>query len=120
MGIPTPDNENVFLCFVLEVFATMFINIVRITLLIDRKRSRDISGFGIGCAYAVFVIVVAPFTGACLNPARSLGSLFVLDQVSSNGQFVMTLAPFVGCYLGALIYRKVLISEKLEDELEEL
>lgn len=98
----------------------MMINIVRIMIMIDGKRSRDISGFAIGSAYAAFVIVAAPFSGACLNPARSLGSLFVLDQVSSNSQFIMALAPFVGSYFGALIYRKVLISEQLQDELAEL
>jgi glycerol uptake facilitator-like aquaporin len=120
LGIPTPDKENVTLCFFLEAFAMMMINIVRIMLMIDGKKSRDISGFAIGSAYAAFVMVTAPFSGACLNPARSLGSLFVLGQVSSNAQFIMALAPFVGSFVGALVYRKVLISEQLQDELEEL
>ena len=89
-------------------------------LMIEGKKSKDISGLAIGSAYAAFVIVSAPFSGACLNPARSLGSLFVLDKVSSNSQFMMALAPFVGSYFGALIHRKILISEQLQDELEEL
>ena len=98
----------------------MIINIVRVVLMIDGKKSRDISGIAVGGAYAAFVMTMAPLTGACLNPSRSLGSLFVLDQVASNGQFIMAFAPFVGSYAGALVYKKLLISEQLEDELEEL
>lgn len=104
----------------LEAFAVMVINIVRITLLIDSKKYRDVSGIALGAAYATFVMVSAPLTGACLNPARSLGSLFILDQVAANGQFVMAAAPFVGAYAGMVVYKKFLISEQLEDELEEL
>lgn len=120
MGIPTPDSENVGLCFFMEAFAMMIINIVRIILMIDGKKSRDISGIAVGGAYAAFVMCLAPLTGACLNPARSLGSLFILDQVASNSQYIMAFAPFLGSYAGAMIYKKLLISEELEDELEEL
>lgn len=88
--------------------------------MIDSKKFRDVSGLAVGAAYATFVMAIAPLTGACLNPARSLGSLFILDQVAANGQFVMALAPFVGSYLGMLVYKKFLISEQLQDELEEL
>jgi glycerol uptake facilitator-like aquaporin len=98
----------------------MVITIVRVTLMIDGKKFRDVSGLAVGAAYATFVMVSAPLTGACLNPARSLGSLFILDQVAANGQFVMALAPFAGSYAGLLVYKKLLISEQLEDELEEL
>lgn len=98
----------------------MVIMIVRITLMIDGKKYRDVSGVAVGAAYATFVMVSAPLTGGCLNPARSLGSLFILDQVAGNSQLVMTLAPFVGAYAGMFVYKKFLISEQLQDELEEL
>ena len=54
MGIPTPDSDNVGLCFFIEAFAMMImmINIVRIMLMIDGKKSRDISGVVVGGAYA--------------------------------------------------------------------
>lgn len=104
----------------MEAVAVMVINIVRITLMIDGKKSRDFSGVALGAAYATFVMVCAPISGACFNPARSLGSLFILNQVASNGQFVMAFAPFVGAYAGMIIYKKLLISEQLQDELEEL
>lgn len=104
----------------MEAFAMMIINIVRIMLMIDGKKSRDISGIALGGVYAAFVMCLAPLTGACLNPSRSLGSLFVMDQVASNNQYIMAFAPFLGSYAGALVYKKLLISEQLEDELEEL
>lgn len=98
----------------------MLITIVRVSLMIDSKKFRDVSGFAVGAAYATFVMVSAPITGGCLNPARSLGSLFVLDQVAGNGQFIMAFAPFVGALAGMQVYKKLLISEQLQDELEEL
>jgi glycerol uptake facilitator-like aquaporin len=121
LGIPTPDSKEVAtLSFFLEAFAVMLITIVRVTLLIDGKKFRDVSGLAVGGAYATFVMALAPLTGGCLNPARSLGSLFILDQVASNNQFFMALAPFLGAYCGMLAYKKFLISDQLQDELEEL
>ena len=52
MGIPTPDSDNVGLCFFIEAFAMMMINIAGIMLIIDGKKSRDISGVVVGGAYA--------------------------------------------------------------------
>ena len=121
MGIPSPETgESIIRCFFLEAIAVAFINIVRITLLIESKKYRDVSGIALGSVYATFVMVSAPLTGACLNPARSLGSLFILDQVAANSQFVMAAAPFVGAYAGMLVYKRFLISEELQEELEEL
>jgi glycerol uptake facilitator-like aquaporin len=98
----------------------MIITIVRVSLMIDSKKFRDVSGVAVGAAYSIFVMTSAPLSGACLNPSRSLGTLFILDQVASNGQFFLAGAPFAGSIAGMFIYRKFLISEQLQDELEEL
>lgn len=65
-------------------------------------------------------ISIAPFSGGLLNPARSIGPLFMMSQIASNDQLLMTLTPFVGCMAAMFIYKKTLISEDLEDELDEL
>lgn len=104
----------------METFAVMIIHIVRISLMIDNRGHKDSNGLALGGAYTAMVLASAPISGACLNPARSLGSLFVMDQSSGNEQFIMAIAPFLGCTLGMLIYKKFLISEDLEDELDEL
>lgn len=122
LGIPTPEEEYLFLAFMMEAFSVMVIQIVRISLLIDNKnkKSKDASGVALGAAYTAMVLAAAPISGGCFNPARSLGPLFFLDRIASNSQFIMAFAPFVGNYAGMFIYKQFLISEELEDELEVL
>lgn len=104
----------------MEAFAVMIIHIVRIALCIDNRGHKDFSGIALGGAYTGLVLASAPVSGACFNPARSLGPLYLLDQVASSSQFFMALAPFAGCTLAMGIYKKFLMSDDLEDELEEL
>jgi glycerol uptake facilitator-like aquaporin len=121
LGIPAAESEDdIMRSFFLETFAVMIITIVRVSLMIDSKKFRDVSGVAVGAAYSIFVMTTGPLSGACLNPSRSLGTLFILDQVAANGQFLLALAPFAGSITGMYIYRKFLISEQLQDELEVL
>src|SRR3990167_1246367 len=119
LGIPTPDEEHLFLAFMMEAFAVMVIQIVRISLLIDNKnkKTKDANGVALGAAYTAMVLASAPISGGCFNPARSLGPLFFLDKIASNSQFIMAFSPFAGNLAGMFIYKKFMISEELEDEL---
>lgn len=69
---------------------------------------------------AAMATAIAPFSGGLLNPARAFGPLFMMSQLASNDQLLMTITPFVGCWAAMWIYKKGLISEDLEDELDEL
>lgn len=120
LGIPTPEEEYIKLALGMEIFATMVIHIVRISLLIDNRGHKDSNGLALGSAYTAMVLASAPISGACFNPARAIGPLFALDKSTSNNQLVMALAPFIGCTAGMFIYKRWLISDELEDELDEL
>jgi glycerol uptake facilitator-like aquaporin len=122
LGIPTPEENHLMIGFLMETFAVMVIQIVRISLLIDNKnkKTKDANGLAIGAAYTAMVLASAPISGGCFNPARSLGPLFFLDRVASNSQFIMAFSPFFGNFFGMFIYKTFLISEELEDELEVL
>ena len=120
LGIPTPEANNIKLAFFMEAFAVMIIHIVRISLLIDNRGQKDSNGLAVGAAYTAMVLASAPISGACLNPARAMGPLFILDKNSSNDQLMMALAPFVGCTVAMFLYKTFLISEELEDELDEM
>jgi glycerol uptake facilitator-like aquaporin len=120
VGIPTPEPALVQTAFIMETIAIVVIHIVRISLMIDNRGKKDSNGFALGAIYTAMVLSCAPISGACFNPARSFGPLFVMNEVGSNGQFIMSFAPFVGCTIGMALYKKFLISEELEDELEEL
>lgn len=69
---------------------------------------------------AAMAISIGPFSGGLFNPARSLGSLAVMKGIASNDALLMMLTPFAGCSLAMWIYQKTLISEELEDELDDL
>ena len=73
-----------------------------------------------GAINAAMVIAIAPASGGMLNPARAFGPLFVLNEVKSSNQMIISLMPFLGCYVASFLYQKLLISEELEDELDEL
>lgn len=66
------------------------------------------------------IISIAPFSGALINPARALGPVLILDEQATTEQLVMMICPFLACSAAVWLYRKLLISEDLEDELEEL
>ena len=73
-----------------------------------------------GAMTAAMAVSIAPFSGALMNPARAFGPLFLLKEVSTNDQFFMAFTPFFGCWGAMWLYKKLLISEELEDELDEL
>ena len=98
----------------------MIIHIVRISMLIDNRGHKDSNEIAIGAACTAMVLASAPISGACFNPARSMGPLFLLDKSASNASFLMSLAPFVGCTAAMFLYKQFLISDELEDELDEL
>lgn len=125
LGIPTPNNkaemgDSVLNAFFVETFAIMLIHIVRISLLIDRRGHKDSNGIAIGAAYTGLVAALAPISGGCFNPARSIGPIFFLNRIASNSQLIMAGAPFLGTTIGMWIYKRYLISDELEDELDEL
>jgi glycerol uptake facilitator-like aquaporin len=66
---------------------------------IDPRGSRDWAPYAIGLSLALGVLVLAPVTGAAINPARAFGPLLVGD-FGSFGDFVI--AYVAGPILGAL------------------
>jgi len=74
----------------------------------------------IGAINGAMAMAIAPFSGGLFNPARSMGPLFILDEISSNDQMYMCLVPFAGCTVAMWLYKKLLISEELDEELDEL
>jgi glycerol uptake facilitator-like aquaporin len=115
-----PDEKNLLLGLFMETFAVMIIHIVRISLLIDNRGNKESNGVAIGAAYTMFVMASAEISGACFNPARALGPFFFMDGVGASSQLLMAICPFVGCTLAMALYKQFLMSESLEEELDEL
>ena len=57
----------------LEILISMFLMLTIISVATNEKISKSIAGFSIGSIIAVCSFVAGPFTGASMNPARSIG-----------------------------------------------
>lgn len=68
---------------------------------VDRQ-APNVGGTAIGLAVTALSLALMPFTGASLNPARSVGPAVVTGIY--EGQLVYWVGPIVGAILGALVY----------------
>ncbi|HEU4631252.1 MAG TPA: aquaporin [Gemmatimonadaceae bacterium] len=98
--------------FTLEAIATFFLVWVVFGAITDQRPSHGV-GVGVGGALAVgatlaaAILVLAPFTGASLNPARSLGPAVATGIF--EGQIVFWTAPLVGGALAGLLYDQLFL-----------
>ena len=68
----------------------------------DNIESRPLSGFAVGMAYTIGILVAGPFTGGALNPARAFGPALASTHWSNQG--VYWVGPLAGGFLAGLIY----------------
>jgi glycerol uptake facilitator protein len=78
---------------------------------IDRRAPAGWAGLAIGFAVFAAIIVVAPATGASINPARTFGPMFALQtyggQVHWSQLPVYWIGEFVGATVAALAYTAI-------------
>ncbi len=87
----------------LEAVATFFVVLVVFATEVDEKGAfRSISGFGIGLAYTVGILVAWPLTGAALNPARAFGPALAATHWANHG--VYWVGPLAGGFVAGLLY----------------
>ncbi len=92
--------------FLLEVILTFFLVLVVFNLAVSKKGWGDFAPIGIGLAIMLIHFVAVPFTGASVNPARSLGPALI-DNDWGDGYFgdfllLYIVAPVVGAAIAAL------------------
>jgi MIP family channel proteins len=87
--------------FVFVVFATA----------VDAKRAlQKFSGFASGLALAICALVASPFTGASMNPARSLGPALATHHWENHG--VYWVGPLLGAIFAALLYDRLFLRDQ--------
>lgn len=85
----------------LEAIATFFLAFVIFGTAVDPQSPR-IGGLAIGFTIAADILAIGPFTGASMNPARSLGP--AIASGSFEGQAVYWIGPVLGAVAAALLY----------------
>ncbi len=89
--------------FLLEVLITAFLVLTIFCVAKEKSNSKLIAGLSIGSMVSVCSFVAGPFTGASMNPARSIGpALLAFDF---NGILIYILGPLIGSFIGLQIYK---------------
>src|SRR6267154_3513507 len=97
---------------ILEAVASFFLVLVFFaTAVDDRGAFRAIAGFGIGLAVTLGILVIGPFTGAAMNPARSLGPALASNHWTNWG--IYWIGPLAGGFLAGLLYNSLYLKRNV-------
>ena len=106
VALGTPELVRDFstgAAILLEAIASFFLVLVVFATAVDERGSlRAIAGFGIGLTITLGFLVIGPFTGAALNPARAFGPALASAHWASHG--VYWVGPLAGGFLAGLLY----------------
>jgi MIP family channel proteins len=88
---------------VLEAVASFFLVLVFFATSVDARGTfQSIAGFGIGLTVTLGILVIAPFTGGAMNPARAFGPALASTHWTNWG--VYWIGPLAGGFLAGLLY----------------
>jgi MIP family channel proteins len=105
-------DEAAFAGTVVELIGTFFLVWAIVGVAVSPRGLKDWAGFAIGATLGMAVMVLAPLTGAGLNPARSFGPALVSNGWNGGGKFVLVyvVGPVIGAALAALVYQFLYIA----------
>ena len=95
----------------LEAIGTFFLTFVIWGTAVD-PHAPKIGGLAIGLTLSAAILAIGPYTGASLNPARSLGP--AVASGSLQGQAVYWIGPVIGAIAAALLYEAVMMKHPVE------
>lgn len=109
--------------FLIEVVGTyLLVFTVCMTAVHKKSGAGNAAPIAIGWSVMMAHIVLVPFTGCGINPARSFGPMLVNSFGGLNtwtkGWWIYYVAPFVGAGLAALTYKYAFAEEEEEDDKE--
>jgi aquaporin Z len=116
LGQTTVGGFGVAGALVMEAILT-FLLVLIILGTTSTKAAAGFAGLPIGLYLGAAQIVGIPYSGASLNPARSLGPALFVGGAALTELWIYIVAPLVGGILAALVY-KVLESSAVQTEAE--
>lgn len=109
---PNPDSFGATtpavsggIAFAWELLLSFFLMFVIMAVATDTRAEGMMAGIAIGSIVALAAFVGGPFSGASMNPARTLAP--ALFSARSEGWWIYATAPFLGTLLGAITYQKI-------------
>ncbi|XP_055815153.1 probable aquaporin NIP7-1 [Solanum dulcamara] len=89
--------------FLVELLATFIVLFLSASLTNDPQSTGPLSGFVVGVAIGLAVLISGPVSGGSMNPARSLGPAIVAWKFGNLWIYVV--APIIGAIAGVVFYR---------------
>ena len=89
--------------FLFEILITIFLIFTIMSVSTIKTSSKSIIGFSIGGIVAICSFIAGPFTGASMNPARSIGPAVLASNL--NGIIIYIIGPIIGAIIGFYIYK---------------
>jgi MIP family channel proteins len=113
LGTPSLLRDfPVLSAMVLEGVVSFFLVLVFFaTAVDDRGAFRAIAGFGIGLTMTLGALVIGPFTGAAMNPARAFGPAVASHHWANQG--VYWIGPLAGGFLAGLLYNSLYLKKNV-------
>lgn len=106
VGISDRLDGSTLLGMLAEGLGTFLLVFAIIGVAVNPRGLKDWAGFAIGAALGLAVMVLAPLTGAGLNPARALGPALVSGEFGGADTFLLAyvLAPLIGALVAVGVY----------------
>ena len=93
-----------------EGLGTFFLVWAIVGVAVNPRAAREWAGLVIGGTLGLLVMIIAPLTGAGLNPARAFGpSLVAGGEPVGTFLLVYVLAPVIGALIAAFLYFQIFI-----------
>lgn len=112
--------------FSFSVWSALIIEIVAAAIFVgvilgvtDKRSNSKLAPVAIGLTLTVLLIVVAPFTNAGLNPARSFAAAVFAGGWTWGQLWLFIVAPLAGAAIAALFYRAFAFAPVQDDLLAE-
>jgi MIP family channel proteins len=95
-----------------EAIGTFFLVWVIVAVAVNPRALNDWAALSIGAALGMGVMVLAPLTGAGLNPARSFGPAIVSGEWGGADTFLLVYvaAPVIGAVVAVVLYFVVVMT----------
>lgn len=101
----TLPQVGVLSAIVWEIVLTFFLMFVIISVATDTRAVGVMAGAAIGLTVMIGSFVGGPFTGASMNPARTIGPAVFESQWSTL--YIYLIGPMIGASLAAWVYEKI-------------
>ena len=109
----TLPHGSVAQSFGFEFLLAFILMLVISASAVHGKAIKDFAGIAIGFTVGLEAMFAGPITGASMNPARSIGPAIVSGHFEHLWLYVV--ATILGALLAALVYVKLIHSDRQED-----